>query len=546
VIFGAGACSLDVEGSQFGAAASNPAGAGGAGAAGGADAGGAAGTGGSMIVCSEGTAAPCYEGPMSTLGVGLCKGGLKACLGDGSGYGPCSGQITPSNEDCVSEADEDCDGLPDKCTGEPTWGIRFGSTDFETGVGVAVDKTGNSFVTGLFQGSTNIGGEVSISKGSADIFVARFSPNGGRLWTRAFGSTDYDAGLAIAATKEGSTFVTGQFRGTIDFGTGPFKSLGGDDIFLLKLDSKGNVVFAKRFGGDGDQFAVSVALGADGGPVIAGYFNGSVAFDTSAPTLTSAGDLDVFVAKFGPAGDYQWSERFGDGAAQAATSVAAVTDEDGDGRVVIAGYASGVFDVGDSELTPSGQDAFIAALDAKGKPIYARVFGDGSAQQAYGVAVDRLGNAFMSGDFQGKMLFGMTELTSDGTDIFVAKVLPSGDPGWSKRLGGMGEQKARGVALDPFGNLIITGNSHGQVGLDAGPISSVSRDVLAVKLGPDGATIWGFLFGNQGQEQYGLEVATDPFGGVYLTGEFDGDIVFGMDTGVALGPRDGFLAKLAP
>lgn len=543
VLFGASACGLDVEGNQFSASASGPSGAGGVGGAG---AGGAAGSGGSAVVCSEGTAVACYEGPMTTLNVGPCKGGVKTCLGDGSGYGLCSGQVTPAYEDCVSEADEDCDGSNGTCTGEPAWSLRFGGGDFETGLGLAVDSDGYSVVTGFFQGSTNIGGEVSISKGSADVFVARFSPSGGRIWTRAFGSPDFDAGLAIAAAKNGSTFVVGQFRSTIDFGPGPFKSLGGEDIFLLKLDSKGNVVFAKRFGGDGDQLAVGVTVGADGGPAIAGYFTGSVAFDTSAPTLTSAGDVDIFVAKFGPAGEYQWSQRFGDGANQAAFAVAASADEESDGRIVVVGQASGVLDVGGIPLTPNAQDAFVFALDAKGKTIYARVLGDVSAQQAFGVAVDPLGDAFIAGDFQGKMPLGATELTSDGTDIFVAKLLPNGEPAWAKRLGGTGEQKVRGAALDPFGNLIITGNSYGEVGLDAGPLSSVSRDVLAVKLGPDGATIWGFLFGTGAQEQYGNEVATDPQGNVFITGEFDGDLVFGKDTRTAVGVRDGFLAKLAP
>ena len=104
----------------------------------------------------------------------------------------------------------------------------------------------------------------------------------------------------------------------------------------------------------------------------------------------------------------------------------------------------------------------------------------------------------------------------------------------------------RGAALDPFGNLIITGSSYGEVGLDTGPIASASRDVLAVKLGPNGATVWGFLFGNGIQEQYVNEVATDPKGDVFLTGDFGGDLVFGEDTLKTSGARDGFLAKLAP
>src|SRR5688572_23907329 len=97
----------------------------GSGAGGGAGGGSGASSGGSGP-CTPGTKSACYSGPEGTEGVGVCRPGTKVCSQDGSGYGACTGEILPADEDCNLPEDEDCDGDAPLCPGAAIWGKRFG------------------------------------------------------------------------------------------------------------------------------------------------------------------------------------------------------------------------------------------------------------------------------------------------------------------------------------------------------------------------------------------------------------------------------------
>jgi hypothetical protein len=121
--------------------------------------------------------------------------------------------------------------------GSPLWSRRFGGVSFETGNDVAVDGSGNVVVTGFFLGASEFGGDALESAGSYDVFVAKYSgSDGSHVWSRRFGSTFTDYGLATALEENGRVLVTGSFSGTVDFGDGvPLESAGAEDIFLLSL-----------------------------------------------------------------------------------------------------------------------------------------------------------------------------------------------------------------------------------------------------------------------------------------------------------------------
>lgn len=538
----AGSCGLDPKGSQIGLASSVATGAGGGGTGGSAE--GSGGHGGSVdLLCFPEAAIDCYEGEEGTEDVGVCKGGQKTCAADGLSYGVCSGQIIPTPEDCVSLDDEDCDGETPACVGDPVWARRMGGTDYETAVGVAVDPNDNVIVTGLYKSAASFGSTPLISKGDYDIFIAKYSADNTLLWDKSFGGVEADQGLGVATDGEGNIFVTGRFRNTVDFGFGQFKSAGGEDVFLLKLDPFGNMMFAKHFGVDGDQFASGVAVASDGGPVITGSFTGSVSFDTGAPTFTSAGNYDIFVAKFLPDGQYDWARQIGDVQQQAASAVATGPK----GQIIIAGQANGKFNVGNVEVTTQNDDAFVVAYDINGTALYARVFGDIVDQALTAIALDAQGRAVIVGDFHGKITLDK-ELTAEGFDSFVAALDEQGNPLWSRRFGGLGgEHHLRGVAVDPFGNVLVSGFSNNIVSFDPGPLTSATRDVFVAKLSPTGEAVWGKLYGDDASwEQYGIRVAADSKGSVLVCGEFESTINFPNAPITSVGGRDAFVAKLAP
>jgi hypothetical protein len=391
-------------------------GVGGVGGAGGS--GGVGGGAGGATPCEPGTTASCYTGPAGTMDQGLCKAGTKTCDAQGSGYGPCSGEVLPKAEDCAGAEDESCDGSP-SCTGAHAFSKAFGAGQ-SFALDAAFDPAGNLLVTGSFADTVTFGGDALMSAGMDDIFVAKLSPSGDVLWAKRFGDGDYQVGQAIAVDAAGNVLLTGSFSGSIDFGGGPLTSAGLDDVFIAKLNAAaGGFVWAARFGDASEQNGTSIASDAAGNAVITGRFKGSVNFGGGS---MSAGAMDnIFVAKFTSGGQLMWSKGYGDASAQLGQGVAV----DGAGNVVFAGYFSGSANFGGGALTSAGvSDAFVAKLDAAGDHQWSQRFGDAQGQFAQSVAVDAVGNVGLVGYFAGSADFGGGVFTAATDNAFAAKLLP--------------------------------------------------------------------------------------------------------------------------
>ena len=183
-------------------------------------------------------------------------------------------------------------------TGNHLWSKRFGGTSFDFGTSVAVDSAGNVLVTGEFNGTADFGGGGLTSAGNTDIFVAKYDAAGNHLWSKRFGGTNYDYGYSVAVDSAGKVLVTGYFSGTADFGGGGLTSAGQFDIFVAKYDAAANHLWSKRFGEAGSDAGNSVAVDSGGNVLVTGSFEDTVDFGGGG--LTSAGFADIFVAKFSP------------------------------------------------------------------------------------------------------------------------------------------------------------------------------------------------------------------------------------------------------
>jgi hypothetical protein len=211
---------------------------------------------------------------------------------------------------CVSKLDS---------SGNFVWAKRMGGASDDRGYGIAVDSAGNVHTTGWFEGTGNFApwpGTYSLtSAGDRDIFVSKLDSSGNFVWAKGMGGTSEDRGWGIAVDSAGNVCTTGWFRSTADFdpGTGAYNiaSAGDGDIFVSKLDSNGNFVWAGGMGGD-HMYDSGEAIAVDGaGNVYAtGYFRDMADFDPGGDTyyLDSAGQYDMFVLKLDG-----WIDTDGDG-----------------------------------------------------------------------------------------------------------------------------------------------------------------------------------------------------------------------------------------
>ncbi len=187
--------------------------------------------------------------------------------------------------------------------GDHLWSSRFGNAFNDVAGGVTIDPAGNITMVGSFDKSASFGdGDEHTSLGESDIFVARFTPSGKLEWAHTYGADREDIANGVGSDAAGNTVTTGWFQGTVDFGKGPLTSKGNKDVFALKLDAKGGVVWAQSFGDKDHDQGRTIAVDDKGVAFLGGIFRFKL--DVVSPAIESIradGDRipkpDTFVVK---------------------------------------------------------------------------------------------------------------------------------------------------------------------------------------------------------------------------------------------------------
>jgi hypothetical protein len=494
--------------------------------------------------CAPGAKEDCYDGPAGTAGVGLCKSGKKTCLGDGSGFGACEGEVTPVAEDCATPADEDCDGSGACATGGTLVSKVFGGPLADAGLAVATDAQGDVVVVGRFQGTIDLGGGPLASAGSDDLFVAKYLANGVFLWAKRFGDAASQRANGVAIDFAGNVFVGGGFDGVLDFGKTSLTSAGGGDGFVACFDSSGNFLWARSFGDAAAQEVLGVAADASGDVTVTGRMAGSA--DFGGGPLPSAGGTDAFVAQLDVSGSFLWAKVFGDAAAQEGRGVAA----DGNGAVWVTGRAAGTIDLGGGPLAAKGDDVFVAKLDGAGAHVASHLFGGAGAQAGSAVSVDGANDATIAGFTMEPIDLGTGVLPcGKGVGLFVARF--DATSGATKAAACFGTaapsaDEPLGAACTAAGQVVVAAPFWGSVELGQASLASAGgADVLVARLDSKLAPLSARRYGD-GKDQLARAVAVDPKGFAWFTGSFEGSIDLGAKPVASAGGEDGFLAKVGP
>ena len=369
------------------------------------------------------------------------------------------------------------------------WAVPFRGSGAQECQSVALDPGGNVVVTGWFASTVDFNPSTATtsnltSAGSEDGFVAKLTSGGSLVWARRFGGAGREGGLATAVDGSGNVYVQGMYDAPGDYNPGPgtftLACSGSYDVSLLKLDAGGNFLFARRFGGAGEDVGNGLAIDGSGNVLSMGSFYGTVDFDPGSGTrsLTSAGGSDVFLSKLSSAGAYVWAKRVGGTGAEQGGDLA--TDPSGDV------YATGSF-TGTADFNPAAEatanrtstagsaDAFVVKLSPGGAYQWAHRFGAGGTDKGNGIAVNATG-VYVTGKFGGSVDFNPSSsasytLTSSGgsTDVFVVKLsLASGSFNWARRVGGSTHLDEGESVAARSGSVWIAGGFSGTVDFDPG------------------------------------------------------------------------------
>ena len=432
----------------------------------------------------------------------------------------------------------------------PTGYVRtFDNSDIQ---GISVDNSRNAYITGSFTSTKDFGGGNVSSNGSNDVYVVKLDSDGNYQWEYTAGGSSSDKAWEITTDSSGNSYITGDFQGTSNFGGQDVSSAGGSDIFVIKLDSDGNYQWEYTAGGT--VFGTSnttlkseggrgIDVDSSGNVYITGYFDTVVDFGGGA---VSSSGKDIFVVKLDSDGNFQWVYNVlstGDDLASSITT-------DSSGNSYITGYFTNTADFGGGDITSNGgKDIFVVKLDSDGNYQWEYTAGGTGAEDSYSIASDSSGNILTTGYFSNTVNFGGgDESSSNSLSAHVLKLDSTGSFDWVQTYSGTGFQIGYGIAADSSDNVFTTGSFYNTVDFGGGDVTSTGEDdIYLLKLNSSGSLQWIKTYGSTAGSTFYTDSANDltvdSDGSVYTVGYTGEDIDFG--TGNIEGSTyDGFVLKL--
>jgi hypothetical protein len=502
--------------------------------------------------CVPNTTATCYTGTVGTQNVGDCKGGMKTCNGQGTGYGPCIGEVVPQTETCALPGDEDCDGMANEsgtmcvCLPNSTNTCYSGPMGTQD---VGECKAGTQTCNALGTAYGPCMGEVVPAASENCVTVGDDDCDGivnegcnANLF-KTIGSVLDDDIYDIAVDSLGNIIVVGAFSGMVDFGGGPFVTPNNNsDIFVAKYDSTGAHLWSKQYGATGIDRAHSVAVDAAGTIVVTGVFQSTVDFG-GGPFTGVGGTHDIFLLALAADGGYLISRAFGGFGGDEGSSVTF----DSAGNAIVAGHMTGTIDFGGGPLTSAGgDDAFVAKFSNLGLHLWSRRVGDPLAQNFKDVAVNAAGDVYLTGSFSGTVDFGGGPVTSSQSDGVLVKYSSAGNYIWARTFSATGNQNGNGVTVDSLGNPIVVGYAQSSVDFGLGTVTTAGGgDMFVAKYNANNIPQWAKVFGDA-TNQTAWTVDTDLQNNVVIAGTITGSADLGGGLLTSAGGNDMFAAKFSP
>jgi ribosomal protein S11 len=426
------------------------------------------------------------------------------------------------------------------------WAKSAGGTNNDEANSITTDANGNVYITGRFQSPTITFGITTLTKvGAFDFFITKYDANGNVVWAKSAGGANDDVGQSITTDNNGNVYVTGYFYSpTITFGTTTLtNSSNADDIFLVKYDANGNVLWAKSEGGTGYEDGKSIATDPNGNVFLTGNFSSSsITFGTTTLTNFTAPAGEIFVTKYDSSGNVLWAKISGESPLTEKVSSIAV---DTNGNAYITGHFNhttvtfGSYNLTISDST--GANLFLVKYDGSGNVLWAKIEGGTRDDIGKSLSTDLNGNVFLTGFFKSpSIIFGATTLNNVGTstgslNIFVVKYDELGNTIWAKGIGDSEAELSHSIITDASGNTYVTGQfESSSISFGTNTItktgSTYYSDIFVVKYDPNGNDLWAVGVGGSDNET-GLGIATNTNQDVFLTGYFfSSSINFGATT----------------
>lgn len=349
-----------------------------------------------------------------------------------------------------------------------------------------LDSTGKIIVAGTYNQTNTLGLSVS----STDLFIAKFNTDGTQVWAYRIGSTGAEPGnISICLDASDNIIAAGGFTGTCSFNSqASISTFGGNDAFVVKINSSGQTQWTQRLGGDANDQCFGVAVDNWGYSVVAGVFLSATAY-YDANSITSHGSGDIFIGKLDNLQiDFSASQTSGYAPLivnfiNASTGHGPLTyqwDFENDGIIDsnlenptwvygVQGFYTVWLTVSDGYATETITKTNLICAIKQPEAVFewGQSFGTDLNEYCNAVTRDIDGNVYIAGYFTQTIQFGNLEplVTNGGTDCFVAKLSSNGQWIWSIRnYGGLYNDRNIDIVVDNSGNVYVGGHKQDSAG----------------------------------------------------------------------------------
>lgn len=415
------------------------------------------------------------------------------------------------------------------------WISNFGGDSSDDVESICVDNSDHSsYIAGSFTNDTILFlTDTIINIGLRNAFILKYDSLGNVLWAESSGGDDRDLIQDLSLDSSGNIYCLGSYESdTMIVGNDTLINNGVMNFFITKYSCDGHVLWSLNGGGGGMDFSQSISCDISNKLYAVGAYE-SQEIILGSDTLINNGSTDAFITNFNDTGDIVWAKSIGGIDIDFAETVAT----DNFGFIYVAGvFQSDSLYIGTQLLLNKGAyDIFISKLDSYGNIIWAKGFGGNSFDRLQGLAPDKYGNIYISGQFMSDSIeFDNYTFINQGiTDIYYAKLDNSGNVLWAKGVGNTSQNIFSNIVVSSTNEVYISGCFRGQfLMLDSILLMGNSyQDGFIAELDTNGMSIWAKTIGDGWIYNYLEDITIDEAGDIYLTGEYSGPyILFGLDT----------------
>lgn len=309
-----------------------------------------------------------------------------------------SGSFSIGGTSVVSSGLEDIYLAKFSSSGSLIWIRTGGGPDNDWSYDLYISENGNIYITGHFLDTAHFGISSIISKGSVDAFVAKYDSSGNLIWIKSGGGVNDDIGRAVAVDSSENVYLAGTYDNNVTFGNFTDTTNNMFDIFITKFDATGTPLWLKTITTTADDWVSDIAV-KNGNLIIVGHSYGNLLIEGQQFTNSGVNiSPDWFLVKYTTNGNFVWAKVFGDSNADFAESVFAHPNGN---ISVLGWYQGKCVIGNDTLSSAGSVDIYLAKFDGLGNAIKAKSYGGINDDRAFDLNIDEKGNALVAGWFWG-------------------------------------------------------------------------------------------------------------------------------------------------